>query len=312
MDDVTDSVFRRIVSSCAKPDVFITEFVSVEGLVSDGKDRLLPKLYFTKEERPIIAQVWGKTPEYFYTMAKDIMAMGFDGIDINMGCPDKTVMKNGGGAACILDPIRAGEIIEAVKKGAGRLPVSVKTRIGVKSIQTEEWIGFLLSRNVDTLTIHGRTAKELSDVPARWEELGKVVKLRNQMKKQTVIIGNGDVMTIARGKQLVEEYGVDGVMIGRGVFADPWVFDPTPHKHTTRELLQLLVRHLTLFQKSGTKKRHYPMMKKYFKMYVRDFEGASALREKLIETENEDLALKIINDFTDFTSGVKDYLHLGK
>jgi tRNA-dihydrouridine synthase len=189
MEDVTDTVFRRIVALCARPTVFFTEFTSVDGLFSRGREEVIRRLDYTEHERPIIAQIWGNTPELFYKAAKLIAEMKFDGVDINAGCPEKNVTARGGGACLIQDPPLMKKIIAATKEGG--LPVSVKTRLGYKKI-SDDWIQFLLEQDLDALIIHGRTAAELSKVPARWDEIAKAVKLRNDMGKNTVIIGNGD------------------------------------------------------------------------------------------------------------------------
>jgi len=193
MDDVTDTVFRQIIARCGKPDVFFTEFTNVEGMCSRGKDKVGKRIVFTPVERPIVAQIWGLDPLKFTETAKLIKRMGFDGIDINMGCPEKSVVKRGSCGAIIDNPKLAKEIILAVRKGAVGLPISVKTRIGVKNIQTEKWIKFLLEMDLDAITIHGRTVAEMSDVPNHWDEIGKAVRLRDSMKSKTLIIGNGDI-----------------------------------------------------------------------------------------------------------------------
>lgn len=233
MEEVTDTVFRQIVARVNRPyfakassgePVFFTEFTNVEGLWSAGRDEVIKRLKFSEVERPIVAQIWGKTPENFYKTAKLLVDMKFDGIDINMGCPEKSVLKSGCCIALINNRNLAKEIIQAVKEGSGGLPVSLKTRIGLDKIQTEDWCGWLLSQNLDALTVHGRTAKEKSDVPARWEEIGKVVSIRNQSKSKTVVIGNGDVKDAEDARLMAQEFGVDGVMIGRGVFENIYCF----------------------------------------------------------------------------------------
>ncbi|MCL5409510.1 MAG: tRNA-dihydrouridine synthase family protein, partial [Patescibacteria group bacterium] len=246
MDEVTDVVFRQIISEIGKPDVLFTEFVNCEGLQSAGQTKLLPRLDFTKQQRPIIAQIWGINPENFYKTAQLIKQLGFDGIDLNMGCPDKTVIKRGACSALIENPQLAQQIILATQQGAQGLPVSVKTRIGVKNIITEDWIGFLIRQNLAAIIIHGRTVKEMSKVPCHWEEIGRAVQLRNNMKSQTLILGNGDIKSIAEGEAKITEYSLDGVMIGRGIFQNPWIFSHNQQTHSVEERLELLLRHTQL------------------------------------------------------------------
>lgn len=289
MDDVTDTVFRQVILRVARPDVFFTEFINVEGLCSKGREALLPRLRFSKGEHPIVAQIWGIKPENFREAAKLIKDSGFDGVDINMGCPDKKVTKNGAGAALIDNPGLAKEIIIAAKEGAGGLPVSVKTRIGFKVEKTEEWLEFLLKQDLAALTIHARTAKEMSKVPARWEEIGKAVKLRDELKAKTVIIGNGDVASFREVLEKHWQFGVDGVMIGRGIFQNPWVFQP--HEMSTceaseAERLKLLLFHAKLWQKTWADKKSFIILRKFFKVYASGFLGASALRTQLLQVNS--------------------------
>lgn len=288
MDDVTDTTFRQVVASVGKPDVFFTEFVSVEGLCSRGEERLKPKLQFTKGERPLVAQIWGTKPENFFKTAQMISEMGFDGVDINMGCPDKKVVKVGGGGSTIKDSALAAEIITATKEGAKGLPVSVKTRIGFREIVTEEWIGFLLKQNLEALTVHGRTVAELSLVPAHWDEIGKAVHLRNELGVKTKIIGNGDVKSYQEAYEKYERYGVDGIMIGRGIFENLWIFNPKTDiaQITPEQRIKVLLEHARLFESIWGKSKNFNILKKFFKAYIRDFEGASELRSQLMVTRN--------------------------
>ena len=206
MEDVTDTVFRQIITKCGKPDVFFTEFTNVEGMCSPGRKQVGKRLKFTNIEHPIVAQIWGNNPKNYFETAKLIKKMGFDGIDINMGCPEKSVIKKGSCAALINNHSLAKEIILATRKGAGGLPISVKTRIGIKNIQTAEWASFLLKLKLDALIIHGRTVAEMSDFPAHWDEIGKVVKLRNELKIKTLIVGNGDVKDLDDAIAKYEKY----------------------------------------------------------------------------------------------------------
>ncbi len=303
MEDVTDTVFRRIVSKCGRPDIFFTEFTSVDGLFSKGVDFVAKRLEYTDGERPLIAQIWGGNPSNYYKAAKMLIEQGFDGIDINMGCPEKKVISQGMCSALINNRPLASEIIEATKKGIAEsdrhVPLSVKTRIGFKEIQTEDWIGFLLEQELDALTVHGRTSKEMSNVPAHWDEIRKVAEMRDKMAVSTRIIGNGDVLTRQEALDKSSEYNVDGVMIGRGIFHDPWLFNK--EKNGTQisfaEKAAMLTEHVTLFEETWGPKKHFPIMKKFFKCYINGVENASALREELMNCENAGEVRKYLAPF---------------
>ncbi len=296
LEGVTDTIFRRIVASCARPDVFFTEFTSADGFCSVGKERVKESLRFTKDEQPIIAQIWGNDPKTIFETAKDISTMGFAGIDINMGCPVRDVVKTGSGAAMIKTPEVVKEVIEALRFGAGNLPISVKTRIGFNTIITDQWVSFLLGLGLDALTIHARTAKELSKVPAHWDEIGNAVRIRNHMGVKTKIIGNGDVKDAADAMEKHKKYGVDGVMMGRAVFQNMWAFDrkEVPHEATTMELLDLMERHVRMFTAEWGDKKNYAMLKKFFKIYITGFNGASQVRDACMKTNSSEEVLLII------------------
>jgi tRNA-dihydrouridine synthase len=296
MDDVTDTVFRQIVLKHGKPDVFVTEFTNTDALCSEGEDSTMRRLLFDPVEKPIIAQIWGTTPLHFAQSAEKIREMGFSGIDINMGCPVRDVVQGGACSALIKNPSLAKEIIQATKKGASGLPVSVKTRLGFNEIETEEWIGFLLSLDLDAITIHARTAKEMSAVPAHWEEITKAVTIRDRMGVQTVIIGNGDVQTKKDGKEKAAETGADGIMIGRGVFHNLFAFRPDSecwHEMSVIDKILILKEHVTLYEKTWGERRRFPILKKFFKIYINGFPNASEMRIRFMETESADEALKL-------------------
>ncbi len=245
MEGVTDVVFREIVALCLpKPDVFFTEFTNIDGLNSEGKKATLTRLKLTKSQHPVVAQLWGTRPDHMEKSAALCAKLGFDGIDINMGCPDRAVMKSGGGSALINTPSIAADLIRAARAGAKQLPVSVKTRIGVNTINTDEWISFLLQQNIDVLTVHGRTAKQKSDVPANWEEIGKAVRIKNEIAPHTLVVGNGDIESVESGQSMMERHGVDGIMVGRGIFHNPWVFEKNTSIHTKEEYLTVLRKHV--------------------------------------------------------------------
>jgi nifR3 family TIM-barrel protein len=299
MEEVTDTVFRRIISSCGRPDVMVTEFTSVEGLASEiGRSKVIHRLQYTPEEQPLVAQIWGITPEHYYQAGVYAREQGFAGLDINMGCPVKKVIKQGACSALIKNPKLASDIIKAAQEGVRDIPVSVKTRIGFSEIQTEEWIGFLLQHNLAALTVHGRTVKELSDYPAHWDEIGKVVQLRNQAKVDTVIIGNGDITSYQQGIAMSDQYKVDGIMIGRGVFHNPWIFNPTidPATLSTETKIQKLIQHIQLFEQTWGQEKNFAVMKKCFKMYLNNFPGASEIRSQLMSCNNQEECIEVLNN----------------
>lgn len=297
MDDVTDSVFRQIVADCAPPDLYFTEFVNADGLQSPGRGRLIHKLDFTDKERPIIAQIWGLNPENFYKTTKELVELGFDGVDLNMGCPVKTVIKNGTCAALINNRALAAEIIAATQEAAGNaLPVSVKTRVGFTTVDMG-WLEFLLSKKLNMLSIHGRTAKQLSKAPANWELIGQTAQRRNSLSPATLIIGNGDVMDRRQGQELAKKYHLDGVMIGRGIFHDPFAFAQSSPwgGWSKRQKLDLFAKHVGLYlecYKNG--QRRFEALRRFCKLYINGFEGASELRAQFMETGSAEQALQLL------------------
>jgi tRNA-dihydrouridine synthase len=298
MDDVTDTVFRQVIASIAAPDEFFTEFVNVDGLQSPGRKEVSKKLRFTDNEKPLVAQLWGKNPENYRKTASELVEMGFDGIDINMGCPVKTVTKNGCCSALISNRDLAKEIIEATKLGAnGKLPVSVKTRLGQNEIDYT-WIRFILEQDLDRLTIHARTVKDMSKVPARWEAMSEVVRLRNEISPRTQIILNGDVESIEQGIELADKYGVDGIMIGRGIFHDPFLFSGTDKwtNFTKADKIELFKKHIDLFNETWGATRRVHVLNKFCKVYIEGFDGAKDLREKLMVADNVGELLNILDN----------------
>ena len=284
MADVTDSAFRQVVLSCGKPDVFYTEFVSADGLCSEkGSPKLMPHLVFKKNERPIVAQFFGANPENFYKCAQLAVELGFDGIDINMGCPSGKIVKHDSGAGLIRTPELAKAIIRETKRGAGGLPVSVKTRIGYNKIVTEEWVLHLIEAKPAAIIIHGRTSKEMSKVPNHWDEIGKAAALCR--KAGIPVIGNGDIASYSEGLEKSKQFGLDGVMVGRAIFSNPWFFNPSidPAIKTLAEKIELLKKHIRLFTKLWGTNKNFDTMKKFFKIYISGWEGAKELRAKLMK-----------------------------
>jgi len=305
MADVTDAAFRRMFAKYGKPDVTWTEFVSADGLVSEGRKVLQYDLLYSEKERPIVVQLFSSNPTKMREAACYVAGLGFDGIDINMGCPDKSVEKQGAGAAMMKDQNKAREIIQAVKDGikdskkknTKNMSISVKTRIGYSKNQINEWIPFLLEQDIDALTVHARTRKEMSLVPARWEHVKEVVEIRNKMKVKTKIIGNGDVRDLKHGVELAKETGCDGVMIGRAVFGAPWIFSRHEKIPTIEQKLKIMLEHTKLYEKLLGKVKNFANMKKHFKAYVNGFDGAKELRVKLMETHSYKEVEKIVHDF---------------
>ncbi len=296
MEAVTDIVFRHVIASAAKPDIFFTEFVNASSFCSPkGRHSTKRRLLFTDDEKPIVAQIWGTKPDEFAKMSVELARMGFSGIDINMGCPDKSVIKTGSGSALIKTPELAGELIEAAKNGG--LPVSVKTRLSDVAIDKwEEWVGFLLRQDIVNLTVHLRTRKEMSKVGAHFELISEIKKLRDEIAPNTLLTINGDIRDRQHGLELVEKYGVDGIMIGRGVFTNPFAFHVEDRTHSRDELLGLLKLHLDLHDKYSIESEplKFDPLKRFFKMYIRDFPGASELRDELMHTKNTSGVREII------------------
>lgn len=308
MEDVTDTVFRQIIAAVAKPDVFFTEFANVDAIChnspSDPSLNLregrytnpgLQRLLYSEIERPIVAQIWGTDPQKFFRAAQIVAGMGFNGIDINLGCPVRKIIKTGACAALIGQEKLVGKIITATKEGAGELPLSIKTRIGIKGPVIEDWIRFLLTQNLAAITIHGRTAAEKSEVPAHWDEIAKVVSIRNQSKAETLIIGNGDVTSILSAKHLALSIGVDGVMIGRGIFQNLAIFNPQIPSLNPQEMIKFYLRHVELFEKTWGKTKNFAILKKFAKTYISGFTGASGARKMLVATKNYDQLLDVLH-----------------
>lgn len=299
MEGVTDTVFRQIIASCGKPSICFTEFTNVDGLFSKGKSKVEHRLIFKPEEKPIVAQIWGMEPKNYTRAAKTIQDLGFDGIDINMGCPQKSVVKKGACAGLIHNKKLAQKIIKATRKGS-KLPISVKTRIGIDTIETEDWISFLLEQKIDALIIHPRTAKEQSNVPAHWEEIKKAVLLRNKIAPQTTLIGNGDVLTIEDAYGKITQFGLDGIMFGRAVFRDPFLFNKNLSLKdlSLDKRLILLLNHSALFEKTWGGNKHFPILKKFFKIYTSGLINAKETREKLMEANTHEETARILKSIS--------------
>lgn len=309
MDDVTDSVFRQVVADCAPADLYFTEFVNVDGLQSPGRAKLLKKLRFTAAEQPLMAQLWGKEPANFYKTARQIAdgtfakelglpkGINFAGVDLNMGCPQKNEIKSGTCAALINDRPLAKEIIDATREGLNdQLPLSVKTRTGYGEVDMT-WLEFLLEQKLNMLTVHGRTKREKSKVPANWDIIGKARQLRDQAAPATLIAGNGDVTSRQQGLELVQKYKLDGLMIGRGIFHDPYIFAAQSPWATlnAQSRIQLYIKHVTLFAKTWQQsERPIHTLNKFCKIYINGFDGAKELRERLMAAHSAQELLELL------------------
>lgn len=298
MADVTDAAFRRVIAKYGKPDVMWTEFVSADGLAlapEEGRKKLLKDLEYSESERPIVAQFFTSNPANMRLAAQLAANLGFDGVDINMGCPDKSIEKQGAGAAAIKNPENAIKVIEAAKVG---LPVSVKTRLGFNKVELD-WIKTLLSLNLLALTIHLRTRKEMSKVAAHWELAQEIIELRNDISPETLIIFNGDVKDLVEARQRVIETGCDGVMLGRAIFGNPFLFSEKKCPEGIEGLklrLSVMVEHTKLFEELLPHKS-FAIMKKHFKAYVAGFDGANELRSQLMETSNANEVSNIVDKY---------------
>ncbi len=331
--DVTDAAFRRIIAKYGRPAVMWTEFVAADGLMRatpEGKVKLMADLIYSEEERPIVAQLFTSNEAHMEAAAALCLELGFDGVDINMGCPDQSIEKQGCGSAMIKNPENAAAIIKAAKRGAKMgeadgIPVSVKTRIGYNVDEIDTWIPHLLKEEPAALTIHARTRKEMSKVPAQWERVARVVTLRDKLAPSVRIIGNGDVLSLDDAHQKVAQTGADGAMVGRALFGNPWFFHPTKRLpmrlHTLpthgvdreklfthedsvagvqyinlRERLLVMVEHTKLFTELLPHK-NFAVMKKHYKAYVNGFPGAAELRHQLMEQNSVDEVKAVVHGF---------------
>lgn len=298
MEEVTDVVFRHVVSEAARPDVFFTEFTNSDSYCHpQGIQSVKGRLTFTEDEQPMVAHIWGDRPENFRQMSIGMAEMGFRGIDINMGCPVPNVTQNGKGSGLIRRPEVAADLIQAAK--AGGLPVSVKTRLGFSEVdEWKDWLTHILKQDIVNLSIHLRTRDEMSKVDAHWELIPEIKKLRDEVAPDTLLTINGDIPDRQTGLKLVEQYGVDGVMIGRGIFHNPFAFEKEPKEHSSKELLDLLRLHLDLLDKySKLELRPFTAIHRFFKIYVKGFRGAGELRNQLFSTKSTDEVRVLLDNF---------------
>ena len=299
MAGVTDTVFRRIVAKYGKPHVLFTEFVSCDGLCSPGREHLLKDLWYTEAERPIVGQIFGSKPINFYKTARLLAELRFDGIDINTGCPDRCVEKQGAGAALIKNPTLTKQIVRETQRGAGTLPVSIKTRLGYDQNVIEDWIKHLLEVEPVAITIHARTRNQMSKVPADWNAVATAVQIRDQAGSDTLIIGNGDIQSTDDAQAAVAQTGADGVMIGRGIYGNPWLFnnDQHPSEISWDKRLRVVSEHAELFDAVYGGQKNFAIMRKFFSSYVSGCRFAKSLKIKLMETRNAEEVTEIIDNY---------------
>lgn len=300
MDDVTDVAFRTLIARYAAPGVprvMYTEFTSADGLMradERGQEKLRKKLAFGESERPAVAQLFTSIPEHMEACARLCRDLGFDGFDINMGCPDKAVEKQQCGSALIKNPPLARELIRAAKRGAGDMPVSVKTRLGYNADQLESWLPELLSEEPAVVTLHLRTRKEMSLVPARWERLARAVEIRDALGAKTLIVGNGDLKNLSDAREKVAAAGADGAMLGRAVFGNPWLFSDRIDEPSREEKIRALIEHVRLFQAELDGIKNDAVMKRHFKAYINGWDHAADLRVQLMESATLDDAVRLL------------------
>lgn len=308
MEDVTDTSFREIIAGLANPQylhILFTEFTSVDGMNHPkGKIRVGERLFVSEFEKALlkhknirlIAQIWGNKPELFHKIAREITEeYDFDGMDINMGCPVKNVVKNGCCSALINQPELAKEIILAARE-ATHLPVSVKTRTGIKSHDTEEWIAHIMETKPAAIILHGRTQKQQSEGLSDWEEIAKGARIRDQINPETKFLGNGDVLSVAHGEELTLKYGLDGVMIGRGIFHNPWFFNPLHVTPSKSEKLAQLLLHTRIFERNWSGKKNLNILKRFYKIFTSDFPLAAKLRTDLMEAKTYEEVYRLIQN----------------
>ena len=304
MEDVTDTVFRRIVARCGRPDLFFTEFIHADVVLAPRGNRpgVTPRLVFSPDERPLIAQIWGNDPARVARASHRLAAMGFDGIDLNMGCPVRKIRTRGACSGLIRRPSLVVELIAAAKEAG--LPVSVKTRTGYDRHETDYWIGHLLRQNLDALTVHGRYAEQESDGEADWSQIGRAAAIARDLGVATAVLGNGDVASHEEIDEKSRRFGLDGVMVGRGIFRDPYLFATDDRsgrfpEAPAEEKVSLLLAHVRLYRDVWGSTRNYEILKKFYKVYLSGFADADELRDRLNETHDYGAAERAVADFQD-------------
>ena len=297
MEGVTDFVFRDVVNKAGAPDIFFTEFANADGWMAAGNKAVNQRLLingFEVEEQNTIAQIWGKSPEAFATFSKHCASLGFAGIDINTGCPDKTVIKNGCGSALIDDWALMEKLVEASRESS--LPVSVKTRLGTNEINISGWINFLLNLKLPALIIHLRTRKEMSKVGAHFECIDEIARLRDRVSPETKLIMNGDILTVSQGLELQKKSAFDGIMVGRGIFQNIFCFADDPDHYDSSDRLDMFLHHIDLLKKKGISESKLNDFKKFYKIYIKGFDGASEVRLSLMKINTIDELLERVKE----------------
>lgn len=300
--NVTDAPFRKHLLQYSRPSVLWTEFVSADGLCHPkGREALLVDLSFEQDEHPIVAQLFTSSPEKMKSAAKLAAELGFDGVDINMGCPDKNIMKQRAGASCMKDPVNARALIRAAKSGvkeAGKdIPVSVKTRLGFNEDSLETWLPELLAEEPAVITLHARTKKDMSQVPARWERVKRAVEIRNELGSKTLIIGNGDVTSVKDAQEKIEKSGADGAMFGRALLGNPWIFDESKNQVTVAEKIEAAMNHTKLFLEFWGERKSFELMKKFYRAYINNFPLAKELRAEMMEKKTFEEIKSVVETF---------------
>lgn len=329
MEDVTDAAFRRLIARYGKPDVMFCEFTSADGIAhlyertqsttsaEFTAHPLAKKLLFHESERPVVAQLFSAIPERMETATRVVKELGFDGLDINMGCPDRSVEKSGCGADMIKHPERARAIIRAARRGSGCscasqtctskscFPISVKTRIGYSKDEIGAWLPQLFSEQLAALTVHLRTRNEMSGVPAHWEAMPRIVALRNSLSPATRIVGNGDARDVSDARAKVTASGCDGVMLGRAIYGNPWLYTPSltiasveGYVPDQTKKITALIEHIRLFDELLGSTKNFAVMKKHFKAYISGWDGAKGLRERLMNTVSASECMRILAEMT--------------
>lgn len=296
MADVTDSAYREIIAKYSRhgqpgggPDIFYTEFVASDGLNNEiGRPKLMHNFKYTENQRPIVAQIFSCKPENIEYAARLCNELGFDGIDLNMGCPERNICKQGAGCGMIRTPELLAPVITAAKRGAGDIPVAVKTRVGWTKNEIETWIPAILDCDVAALILHGRTRKVMSSVPANWDWIERAGEIVRASGKPTKFIGNGDLQSVAQAKKYCQKYKTDGGMIARAIFGNPWLFDTEKTQVSVREKLEVMIEHTEIFVRDLIDHKNFHVMKKHYKAYVAGFEGAKELRIQLMESNDID------------------------
>ncbi|KND49493.1 MAG: tRNA-dihydrouridine synthase B [Parcubacteria bacterium C7867-008] len=301
MADVTDPAYRRLIADYGVPHVTWTEFVSADGLyhtrekkgMKDEENPLVRDLQYSEAERPIVAQIFGSNPETIAYASELAATLGFDGVDINMGCPDRSIEKQGAGAAMIKNPELVKPIVEAARRGAARgkeggIPVSLKTRIGYHQETMDTWLPVVLASKPDALTVHLRTRKEMSKVDAHWELMARAVALRNEHSPDTIILGNGDVKDLDDARLKAALSGADGIMLGRAIFGSPWLFtDRKPNDISPTERIEALRTFAQYFSELRPTKSFH-LLKKHIKSFIAGWDGAAQLRGILMEASTQE------------------------